>query len=156
MMGNAGCGLKAIGEWTFAELADCDFLTPRLRGAASPHARRHYLALQLAPPAIRLNNHPKGLPRITWLPLLPISTAPNMGIQGLARRLEPYSVRYSPQQLGGFFAIIDGPSLAYHALKLALDALDASVSQSRLPSYADINAEAIRWLNSLEAHGIKV
>jgi hypothetical protein len=79
-----------------------------------------------------------------------------MGIQGLARRLEPYAARYSPQQLDGFSAIIDGPSLAYHALKLALVASAASASQSRLPSYADINVEAIRWLNSLEDHGIKV
>jgi hypothetical protein len=76
-----------------------------------------------------------------------------MGIQGLARRLEPYSSRYSSQQLEGYTAIVDGPGLAYEAHKLALS---AAANQSRVPSYTDINNEAIRWLNSLEDQGIKV
>jgi hypothetical protein len=75
-----------------------------------------------------------------------------MGIPGLARRLDPFAGRYSAQQLEGFSATIDGPSLAYHAHKLALYAS----SQSRIPSYADINDEAMRWLNTLEDQGIKV
>jgi hypothetical protein len=76
-----------------------------------------------------------------------------MGIQGLARRLEPYADHYSPQQLEGYVAIVDGPSLAYHAHKLALSA-DSNLS--RLPSYADINDVATRWLNSIEDGGVKV
>jgi hypothetical protein len=76
-----------------------------------------------------------------------------MGIQGLSRRLEPYSSRHSPQQLQGYSAIIDGPGLAYEAHKLALS---AAANQSRVPSYTDINNEAIRWLNSLEDQGINV
>lgn len=76
-----------------------------------------------------------------------------MGIQGLARRLEQYSVRYTSQQLDGYTAIIDGPSLAYKAHGLALS---AAASQSRIPSYIDINNEAINWLTSLENQGIKV
>lgn len=76
-----------------------------------------------------------------------------MGIQGLARRLEPYSTRYTPQQLEGYTAIVDGPGLAYEAHKMALT---AAANQSRIPSYADINNEAINWLSSLEHQGIKV
>jgi hypothetical protein len=76
-----------------------------------------------------------------------------MGIQGLARRLEPYSCRYTAQQLEGYAAIIDGPSLAYEAHKLALS---TAASQTRIPSYSDINLEAIKWLHSLEEQGIKV
>jgi hypothetical protein len=76
-----------------------------------------------------------------------------MGIQGLARRLEPYSSRYSAQELEGYAAIVDGPGLAYEAHKLALS---AAASQTRIPSYADINNEAIKWLNALESQGIKV
>ncbi|KAH7401693.1 XPG domain containing-domain-containing protein [Pyrenochaeta sp. MPI-SDFR-AT-0127] len=74
-----------------------------------------------------------------------------MGIPGLARRLEPYSTLYSAQQLEGYSAVIDGPALAYHAHKLALAA-----SHTRVPSYADIITEAIRWLNGLEDMKIKV
>ena len=76
-----------------------------------------------------------------------------MGIQGLARRLEPYSTRYNAQQLEGYTAIVDGPGLAYEAHKLALS---AAASPSRIPSYTDINNEAIKWLRSLEDQGIKV
>jgi hypothetical protein len=76
-----------------------------------------------------------------------------MGIQGLARRLEPYSNRYSAQELEGYIAIIDGPGLAYEAHKLALG---AAASQTRIPSYVDVNNEAIKWLNALEEQGIKV
>lgn len=76
-----------------------------------------------------------------------------MGIPTLARRLEPYATKYSPQDLNGYTAIIDGPSLAYHAHKLALA---AGVSTGRIPSYADINHEAIRWLKSLEDLNIRV
>ena len=76
-----------------------------------------------------------------------------MGIQGLARRLEPYSSRYSSQQLEGYTAIIDGPGLAYEAHKLALG---TAANQSRIPSYTDINNEAVRWLSTLEDQGIKV
>jgi hypothetical protein len=76
-----------------------------------------------------------------------------MGIQGLARRLEPYATRYSSEQLEGYFAVIDGPALAYYAHKLALA---ASASPLRIPSYADIVAEAIRWLTSFESSNIKV
>jgi hypothetical protein len=76
-----------------------------------------------------------------------------MGIPGLARRLEPYATRYSPEQLEGYSAVIDGPALAYYAHKLALS---ASTSPARIPSYVDIIAEAIRWLNGLEQMNIKV
>jgi hypothetical protein len=76
-----------------------------------------------------------------------------MGIPGLARRLEPYSSRYSEEDLKGYSAIIDGPGLAYEAHKLALS---AAADQTRIPSYADINNEAIRWLGALEDQGIKV
>lgn len=73
-----------------------------------------------------------------------------MGIPGLARRSEPYAEFRSAQLLEGYQAIVDGPSLAYHAHKLALD------GSPRVPSYADINTEAICWLNSLETANIKV
>ena len=73
-----------------------------------------------------------------------------MGIPGLARRSEPYAEYRSARQLDGYHAIVDGPSLAYHAHKLAL------AGSFRVPSYADINTEAIRWLNSLETANIKV
>jgi hypothetical protein len=76
-----------------------------------------------------------------------------MGIQGLARRLDPYSSRYSPEQLEGYAAIIDGPGLAYEAHKLALS---TATSQLRLPSYTDINNAAIQWLHALENQGIKM
>ncbi|KNG46926.1 dna replication initiation factor cdc45 [Stemphylium lycopersici] len=76
-----------------------------------------------------------------------------MGIQGLARRLEPYATRFSSDELNGYSAVIDGPALAYYAHKLALVAF---TSASRIPSYQDINTEAINWLNSLEANNIKV
>jgi hypothetical protein len=76
-----------------------------------------------------------------------------MGIQGLARRLEPYSNRYTASELEGYAAIIDGPGLAYEAHKLALS---AAASQTRIPSYADINNEAIKWLDALESQGIEV
>jgi hypothetical protein len=76
-----------------------------------------------------------------------------MGIQGLARRLEPYSCRYTTNELEGYAAIIDGPSLAYEAHKLALS---AAASQTKIPSYSDINVEAIKWLDALENQGITV
>lgn len=76
-----------------------------------------------------------------------------MGIPGLARRSEPYAGRHAPQELEGYHAVIDGPSLAYHAHKLALV---ASAGQPKIPSYTDINAEAIRWLQAVEAVNIKV
>jgi hypothetical protein len=74
-----------------------------------------------------------------------------MGIPGLAGRLEPYATRCTPAELEGYVAIIDGPALAYFAHRVA-----AETNKSRLPSYADINAAAIRWLNHLEATNIKV
>ena len=76
-----------------------------------------------------------------------------MGIQGLARRLEPYTTRFSSEQFDGYSAVIDGPALAYYAHKLALA---SAASASRIPSYADIVAEAIHWLASLENANIKV
>ncbi|KAI5366878.1 hypothetical protein CC77DRAFT_1024075 [Alternaria alternata] len=76
-----------------------------------------------------------------------------MGIQRLARRLEPYATRYSSEQLDGYSAVVDGPALAYYAHKLALA---SAASASRIPSYADIVAEAIHWLASLEKSDIKV
>ncbi|KAH3918018.1 hypothetical protein HBH56_047910 [Parastagonospora nodorum] len=76
-----------------------------------------------------------------------------MGIQGLARRLEPYSCRYTAKELEGYAAIIDGPSLAYEAHKLALS---AAASQTKIPSYSEINLEAIKWLDTLENQGITV
>lgn len=98
--------------------------------------------------------------RAAWCPLparasfVHIRAYPsNMGIAGLARRLEPYGARYAPKDLDGYYAIVDGPSLAYHAHQLALAAV---ARQSRLPSYADINTEAIRWLKALEDINIKV
>ncbi|KAH7077589.1 XPG domain containing-domain-containing protein [Paraphoma chrysanthemicola] len=76
-----------------------------------------------------------------------------MGISGLARRLEPYATRYSAQELEGYSAIVDGPSLAYEGHKLALS---SGSSPSKIPSYTDINSVAIGWLESLEKQGIKV
>lgn len=76
-----------------------------------------------------------------------------MGIAGLARRLDPYASRYTIEDLEGYHAIVDGPSLAYHAHELALA---HTSSQVGLPSYADINAQAIRWLKALEKVNIKV
>ncbi|KAL5115757.1 hypothetical protein ACEQ8H_006365 [Pleosporales sp. CAS-2024a] len=76
-----------------------------------------------------------------------------MGIQGLARRLEPYSRRYTVAELQGYTAVVDGPSLAYEAHKLALS---TAANQTRIPSYADINREAIQWLEALESQGINI
>jgi hypothetical protein len=76
-----------------------------------------------------------------------------MGIAGLARCLDPYAIRYTPDELAGYHAVIDGPSLAYHAHELALAHMG---DQVRLPSYAEINAQAIRWLKALETVNIKV
>ncbi|KAF2852244.1 hypothetical protein T440DRAFT_446812 [Plenodomus tracheiphilus IPT5] len=76
-----------------------------------------------------------------------------MGIPGLARRLEPYAAQYSPDQLAGYCAIIDGPALAYFGHKLAVA---AATDASRLPSYRDITFEAIRWLDHLESINVKV
>lgn len=78
-----------------------------------------------------------------------------MGIAGLARRLEPHGDRYTSQDLSGYNAIIDGPSLAYHAHKLALAVRDTD-NVPRLPSYADITQQALRWLRTLEVINIKV
>lgn len=75
----------------------------------------------------------------------------NMGIPGLASHLEPYATRYTSAELVGYTTIIDGPSLAYFAHRLA-----AQASSSHLPSYTDINAVAIRWLKNLENINIKV
>ncbi|USP74062.1 hypothetical protein yc1106_01336 [Curvularia clavata] len=76
-----------------------------------------------------------------------------MGIQGLARRLEPYATRFSSEQLQGYSAVVDGPALAYYAHKLALS---AAANASWMPSYADIVSQAIDWLSALEANNIKV
>ena len=76
-----------------------------------------------------------------------------MGIAGLARRLEPYAVRYTSEELKGRTAVIDGPALAFHAHRLAVA---ASASLSRVPTYAECNAEAMGWLRSLESVDIKV
>ncbi|KAH7400891.1 XPG domain containing-domain-containing protein [Phaeosphaeria sp. MPI-PUGE-AT-0046c] len=76
-----------------------------------------------------------------------------MGIPGLARRLAPYSSRCSEQDLKGYSAIVDGPSLAYEAHRLAFS---AAATQTRIPSYADINNEAVKWLSALEEQGINV
>jgi hypothetical protein len=78
-----------------------------------------------------------------------------MGIAGLARRIEPHATRYSPGDLNGYNAIIDGPSLAYYAHKLALAASNGG-NASRIPSYADITLQALRWLSALEGINIKV
>ncbi|KAF2746559.1 hypothetical protein M011DRAFT_404468 [Sporormia fimetaria CBS 119925] len=74
-----------------------------------------------------------------------------MGIAGLATRLEPYAARCTYEELQGYVAIIDGPALAYFAHKTA-----AESQSTGLPSYADINATALRWLDHLESSGIKV
>jgi hypothetical protein len=76
-----------------------------------------------------------------------------MGIAGLAKRLDSYSSRYTPEDLAGYHAVVDGPSLVYHAHHLAHATLD---NQARLPSYADIHIQAIRWLKALESINIKV
>ena len=76
-----------------------------------------------------------------------------MGIAGLTRRLQPHATRYRHEDLSGYQAIIDGPSLAYHAHKLALLEIG---DDPRIPSYADINRLAIRWLEALEALNITV
>jgi hypothetical protein len=74
-----------------------------------------------------------------------------MGIPGLAIRLEPHATRYTLLELEGYCAIVDGPALAYFAHRVAAEA-----NKSRLASYADINAVAIRWLKDLEHVNIKV
>jgi hypothetical protein len=74
-----------------------------------------------------------------------------MGIPGLATRLEPYATQYTSAELQGYVAIIDGPALAYFSHRLATEA-----HKPRLPSYADINAVAIRWLKHLETINIKM
>jgi hypothetical protein len=76
-----------------------------------------------------------------------------MGVAGLAKRLDPYAGRFATEDLGGYHAVVDGPSLAYHAHQLAY-AMPSS--QAHLPSYADINAQAIRWLKALESINIRV
>lgn len=78
-----------------------------------------------------------------------------MGIAGLARRLETHATRYSLQDVKGYHAIVDGPSLAYHARKLALAALDRD-DVPRIPAYNDITFQALRWLKTLESINIKV
>jgi hypothetical protein len=94
---------------------------------------------------------PSRLEQVSLLNTL--NRSDNMGIQGLARRLEPYATRYSSDQLDGYSAVVDGPALAYYAHKLALA---SAASATRIPSYADIVAEAIRWLTLLEHSNIKV
>lgn len=80
-----------------------------------------------------------------------------MGIAGLARRLDPHASQYSSAQLSGFNAVVDGPSLAYHAHKLALAAhAAADANVSRMPSYMDMIQQALRWLRTLDAINIKV
>ena len=74
-----------------------------------------------------------------------------MGIPGLTTTLGPYAVPYNSVSLDGYAGVIDGPALAYHAHKLATEAVRAGV-----PSYADINNVAIRWLKSLETINVKV
>jgi hypothetical protein len=74
-----------------------------------------------------------------------------MGISGLAKQLEAYATRYTSTDLDGRIAIIDGPALAYYAHKLAAEA-----SNTRPPSYGDINLLAIRWLKALESVSVKV
>ncbi|KAF2735049.1 hypothetical protein EJ04DRAFT_512045 [Polyplosphaeria fusca] len=74
-----------------------------------------------------------------------------MGIVGLSTNLEPYAESYTPGQLHGYTAIIDGPGLAYHAHNLAREA-----DPTCLPSYADVYEDAIRFLEGLEAMGISV
>ncbi|KAF2006827.1 hypothetical protein P154DRAFT_597115 [Amniculicola lignicola CBS 123094] len=74
-----------------------------------------------------------------------------MGVAGLTRFLEPYAVQCTSGDLKDYLAIIDGPALAYHAYSLA-----STASGTRTPSYADVNASAIRWLKSLEEMDIKV
>ena len=78
-----------------------------------------------------------------------------MGVAGLARRLETHATRYSLKDLKGYHAIIDGPSLAYHAHKLAWAALSRA-NVSRIPAYSDITFHALRWLKTLEGINIKV
>lgn len=74
-----------------------------------------------------------------------------MGIPGLASRLEPYASRCPSSDLHSYIAIIDGPALAYFAHRIASEG-----KKSRLASYADVTAAAIRWLDHLEDAKIKV
>lgn len=74
-----------------------------------------------------------------------------MGIPGLAVTLTPYAVPYNSVSLDGYAGVIDGPALAYHAHKLASESVRAG-----LPTYADINNIAIRWLKSLETINVNV
>lgn len=74
-----------------------------------------------------------------------------MGIPGLLANIEPYATRSAPAALDGYSAVVDGPALAFFAQKLAAEA-----NKERIPSYADINAIAIRWLKSLENRNFKV
>lgn len=78
-----------------------------------------------------------------------------MGIAGLARRLDPHATRHSADELSGSSAVVDGPSLAYHAHKLALGAVEKG-NVSHIPSYAEIIHQALRWLRTLEDINIKV
>lgn len=74
-----------------------------------------------------------------------------MGIPKLTKSLEPFAVQRPLVQLTYYSAVIDGPALAYHAWSLA-----AETRRSGIPSYADVNHAAIRWLHRLETFNIQV
>lgn len=74
-----------------------------------------------------------------------------MGIKFLAPSLRPFA---SQEQLQGRL-VIDGPSLAYHILRLARHKAEAS-SILDLPSYSVLGATTTRWLDGLQARGLNV
>lgn len=86
-----------------------------------------------------------------------------MGIPHLAHSLQPYGtktvlpvVKALPDQ-DGDIAIVDGPSLAYHCFYLCLSARQGARNAfEATPSYKELGDVALRCLDQLQAHGLKV
>ncbi|KAK5003256.1 hypothetical protein LTR28_010393 [Elasticomyces elasticus] len=84
-----------------------------------------------------------------------------MGIQGLLHAVQPYATRitftHDTQSNGTESAIIDGPGLAYDVYNRCLTLqCGARNAFEALPSYGDVGAAAVAWLEDLEQHGLKV
>lgn len=74
-----------------------------------------------------------------------------MGIRGLTAVLRPLASR---SEICGR-VVIDGPSFAYHILHVAR--VQAGVSTAlEEPTYSVLGATAVRWLDSLQSHGINM
>ncbi|KAK4998458.1 hypothetical protein LTR66_002323 [Elasticomyces elasticus] len=84
-----------------------------------------------------------------------------MGIQGLLHAVQPYATRitftHDSQSDGTESAIIDGPGLAYDVYNRCLTRqCGARNAFEALPSYGEVGAAAVAWLEGLEQHGLKV